>query len=156
MFCKKKGLVYLIISGLIFTHALTFNVNHEEEIKTAFINSLIQVESSGRDNAISKDGSAGPLQIQAVLVKDINRRLKISGDTTRFTLQDRFCRQKAIRMFWIYQRYYGKKNDSFEQMARRWNGGPCGVKSKKTEKYWKKVNRTLVSMLKDRVKKSES
>lgn len=156
MFCKKKSLVYLIISGLLFNQAFTLNVNTDENIKKEFINSLIQVESSGRDNVISKDGSAGPLQIQACLVKDINRRLKISGDTTRFTLQDRFSREKAIKMFWIYQRYYGKKSDTFEQMARRWNGGPGGMKSKKTQKYWSKVNRVMTSILQKRIKKEET
>lgn len=119
----------------------------EEMIKSAFISSIIQVESKGRDNAKSRDGSAGPMQIKPVLVKDINRILSHRGEDLRFSLKDRFNREKSIQMFWIYQSFYGKQEDTYEVMARRWNGGPMGHKKKGTNKYWRKVNRHFNSHL---------
>lgn len=146
---RRKAIVTLVAIVAI-TKTFSVGLNLKEEVRSLFLDSIIQVESSGRDNAIARDGSAGPLQIKPVLVKDINRRLRIIGDTTRFTMSDRFSREKAIEMFWAYQRLYGSENDSFEKMARRWNGGPRGPKKKRTEAYWKKVNRTLVGLMRSR------
>lgn len=127
----------IFILGTLFANT----ISKEEMVKSAFISSIIQVESRGRDNAKSRDGSAGPMQIKPVLVKDINRILSHRGDSIRFSMQDRFNRDKSIQMFWIYQSFYGNKHDSFETMARRWNGGPMGHVKKSTNKYWKKVNK---------------
>ena len=128
---------------LLMTDLTALEVNVDDLACNAFVESIIQIESKGNDKSIAKDGSAGPLQIKPVLVKDVNRILRRRGDRSLFTLADRFDRKKAIDMFWIYQNYYGSESDSFEVMARRWNGGPAGPRSKKTKKYWQKVHKVF-------------
>lgn len=145
---QRYGLALATLFLVLMTNLYAFDVDIEGLIKTTFVDSIIHVESKGRDNAVARDGSAGPLQIKAVLVKDVNRILARRGDTLRFNLKDRFDREKAIQMFWIYQSFYGNENDTYETMARRWNGGPNGHRKKATIKYWKKVNRQFTSRIK--------
>lgn len=145
---QRYGLALATLFLVLITNLYAFDIDVEGLIKTTFVDSIIHVESKGRDNALARDGSAGPLQIKAVLVKDVNRILARRGDTLRFNLKDRFDREKAIQMFWIYQSFYGNKSDSYETMARRWNGGPNGPKKKATIKYWKKVNKQFTSRIK--------
>lgn len=145
---QRYGLALATLFLVLITNLYAFDVDVEGLIKNTFIDSVIHVESKGRDNAIARDGSAGPLQIKAVLVKDVNRILARRGDTLRFNMKDRFDREKAIQMFWIYQSFYGNESDSYETMARRWNGGPNGHKKKATIKYWKKVNKQFTSRMK--------
>lgn len=141
---------------LLMTDLTALQVNVNDLACDAFVESIIQIESRGNDNSIARDGSAGPLQIKPVLVKDVNRILRYQGDSISFTLADRFDRKKAIDMFWIYQNYYGSENDSFEVMARRWNGGPGGPRSKRTKKYWQKVSRVFVGKLQKNSHKSST
>lgn len=138
---QRYGLALATLFLGLIVNAYAFNVDIEGMIRGAFVDSIIHVESKGHDDAIAKDGSAGPLQIRAILVKDVNRILARRGDTMRFKLNDRFNREKAIQMFWIYQSFYGQEGDSYEVMARRWNGGPKGHEKKSTMKYWRKVNK---------------
>lgn len=146
---QRYGLAIATLFLILITNIYAFNINVEDVVENAFIESIIHVESRGRDNAIARDGSAGPLQIKAVLVKDVNRILAHRGDTLRFRMKDRFDREKAIQMFWIYQSFYGREGDTFETMARRWNGGPNGHLKKSTRKYWKKVNKQFVSKIEE-------
>lgn len=141
---QRYGLALAMLFLVFITNIYAFDI----DIERIFVDSIIHVESKGRDHVVARDGSAGPLQIKAVLVKDVNRILARRGDTLRFKMGDRFDREKAIQMFWIYQSFYGSEGDSFETMARRWNGGPNGHKKKATVKYWKKVNRQFTSMMK--------
>jgi soluble lytic murein transglycosylase-like protein len=153
---QRYGLALAMLFLIIITNIYAFNINIEDVVRTAFVDSIIHIESRGRNNAVSRDGSAGPLQIKAVLVKDINRILAHRGDTLRFKMQDRFDRDKAIQMFWIYQSFYGKGNDSYEVMARRWNGGPRGHLRGATRKYWKKVNRQFLMKMEERLEEVRS
>lgn len=146
---QRYGLALATLFLALITNLYAFDVDVQGIIKETFVDSIIHVESKGHDEAIARDGSAGPLQIKAVLVKDVNRILAHRGDTLRFKLKDRFNREKAIQMFWIYQSFYGNESDSYEVMARRWNGGPNGPKKKATIKYWKKVNREFSSRVQD-------
>ncbi|MCK9482829.1 MAG: lytic transglycosylase domain-containing protein [Candidatus Marinimicrobia bacterium] len=101
------------------------------------IQALIQVESSGNDQAIGDGGLAvGCLQIHPIFVKDVNR---IIGKD-KYTLQDRYSRAKSIEMANIYLNHYG---GTIEERARKFNGGPNGHQKKATENYWRKVKREL-------------
>jgi soluble lytic murein transglycosylase-like protein len=153
---QRYGLALAMLFLIIITNIYAFNINIEDVVRTAFIDSIIHIESRGRNNAVSRDGSAGPLQIKAVLVKDINRILAHRGDTLRFKMQDRFDRDKAIQMFWIYQSFYGKDSDSYEVMARRWNGGPKGHLRSATRKYWKKVNKQFLMKMEEQLEEVRS
>ena len=79
------------------------------------VKALIQVESSGRDNAhnISED-AVGCLQIRPIMVREVNRICKLIGSHQRFALKDRFDRQKSIHMFMVWKEFH-HKNDNAEE-----------------------------------------
>ena len=110
------------------------------------INALIYVESRGNDSAIGdrhlNQPSVGVLQIRPIMVREVNRICKKIGSPQRFTLKDRFDRDKSIHMFLIWKEFY-HKDSNFEAIARSWNGGPRWRKIKRTEKYWRKVEQQL-------------
>jgi hypothetical protein len=107
------------------------------------VKALIQIESSGRDNAhnVSED-AVGCLQIRPIMVREVNRILKKQKSKKRFKLKDRFSREKSIEMFMVWKNYHHPKG-GFETIARNWNGGPRGYKNKRTEHYWAKVQLEL-------------
>lgn len=111
------------------------------------IDALIYVESKGNDQIIGdkhlgKNHSAGALQIRPVMVREVNRILKLQHKKKRYTLKDRFSRQKSIEMFNIWRQFH-HPNDDFETIARNWNGGPQGYLKNGTVKYWVKVQLEL-------------
>ncbi len=105
----------------------------------ALISAIITVESRGDDSAVGDGGKAvGPLQIHAVMVKEVNR---ILGSDV-YTLSDRTSRTKSIEMFKVYTNKYTPQWQP-ELVARRWNGGPTGEKKRATLAYWTKVKKEL-------------
>ena len=111
------------------------------------IEALIQVESRGQDSAIGDkhlvgNEAVGALQIRPIMVREVNRILKIKKSDKRFKLSDRFSREKTVEMFLIWKDHHHPK-DGFETIARNWNGGPRGYKNPRTEKYWAKVQQEL-------------
>lgn len=116
-------------------------VKKEPEINI-LLDALIQVESKGDSSAIGDTHmdvpSVGVLQIRPIMVREVNRILKKKKSKKRFKLKDRFSRTKSIEMFMIWKDYH-HPNGGFEEIARCWNGGPRGIKNKRTEHYWAKV-----------------
>ena len=111
------------------------------------LTALIFVESRGNDSVIGDrhlvgNEAVGALQIRPIMVREVNRILKIQGKTEQFDLKDRFDRQQSIRMFMVWKNYHHKDSES-EVIARNWNGGPKGYKISRTEKYWLKVQKQL-------------
>lgn len=110
------------------------------------VNALILVESSGNDSAIGDTHlpvpSIGCLQIRPIMVREVNRILKLKGAKVRFKLKDRFNRDKSVEMFMIWKEFHYEDAD-WEMIARAWNGGPMGYKKSRTLKYWKKVQQQL-------------
>ena len=110
------------------------------------VTALIHVESRGIDSAIGDvslgEPSVGVLQIRPIMVREVNRILKLKKSEIRFKRKDRFSREKSIEMFLIWKEFHHKDSD-FETIARNWNGGPNGYKNSRTEKYWIKVQNQL-------------
>ena len=111
------------------------------------VSALILVESRGNDSAIGDrhlvgEEAVGALQIRPVMVREVNRILKIQKSDKRYKLKDRFDRQKTLEMFYIWKNYHHSDSD-FETIARNWNGGPRGYKRSSTLRYWKKVQKEL-------------
>jgi hypothetical protein len=137
------GLLPLFISS---GNVKTLNVSYEETIIELerkdiqpiitdgdLLTALIFVESRGNDSAIGDrhlvgNEAVGALQIRPIMVREVNRILKIQGKTERFDLKDRFDRQQSIRMFMVWKNYHHKDSEP-EVIARNWNGGPKGYKS---------------------------
>ena len=111
------------------------------------VTALIHVESRGNDSAIGDrhlvgKEAVGALQIRPIMVREVNRILKIQKNDKRYKLKDRFDRSKTIEMFYVWKNYHHKDSD-MQTIARNWNGGPKGYKRNSTLKYWNKVEKQL-------------
>lgn len=106
------------------------------------VNALITVESQGNPHAIGDTHldapSIGLLQIRPIMVREVNRILKLKGADHKYKLSDRKDSIKSVEMFYIWYEFH-HKDDDFETIARSWNGGSNGPKLKATEHYWNKV-----------------
>ena len=108
------------------------------------LSAIIHVESSNNDNAYnSNEDAVGCLQIRKCMVNDVNRILRRQKSDLRFTYDDRWLRNKSIKMFDIYCKHYGLTTS--EEIARCWNGGPRGMNKPLTANYWRKVQENLDS-----------
>jgi len=110
---------------------------------TPLINALMWVESRCDTAAYCKrEDAVGVLQIRPIMVKEVNRILRLQGSSHIFTLEDRWSKDKSIDMFNVVANYY-HETSSYEKIARCWNGGPKGLQKKQTQKYWRKVQKRL-------------
>lgn len=158
---KKYFLFGLIFFPLLFgaTSVRTSNWEFDEVLEITpkpihlninpindLVNALISVESNGNDSAIGDrhlgEPSIGVLQIRPIMVREVNRILKLKKSNKRYQLKDRFDREKSIEMFMIWYEFH-HKDSNYEDIARSWNGGPKGPKNPKTYSYWKKVEKQL-------------
>ena len=111
---------------------------------THLLSAIMFVESSYNDSAYnSYEDAVGCLQIRKTMVDDVNRILRRQKSDVRFTYDDRWLRNRSIKMFDIYCKYYGLT--TAEEIARCWNGGPRGMQNEMTANYWKKVKNQLDS-----------
>ena len=107
------------------------------------IEAMIMVESEGNDSAYcKKEEAVGCLQIRPIMVREVNRILKIQKSDLEYTLEDRWSREKSIEMFHIVNGYHNK-NSTYEEIARAWNGCPNWFKKGLTKRYWKRVQKQL-------------
>ncbi len=115
----------------------------------SFVAAVIQVESRGNDNAYCpKEDAVGCLQIRPIMVREVNRILKMNGIQMRYALSDRWSRVRSLEMFEIMAEEVECCEDLtrlefYEIVARKWNGGHRGHKKRSTKKYWEKVKEKL-------------
>jgi len=110
-----------------------------KSIESNVVEAMIQVESCGNDSAYnSSEEAVGCLQIRPIMLREVNRILRKQGDTLRFELEDRWDREKSLKMFHIWREYH-HPNSTDEVIARNWNGGPKGYEKESTIRYWRKV-----------------
>ena len=113
------------------------------KIEPNIIDALIYVESRGNDSAYNfSEDAVGCLQIRPIMVREVNRILKKTGQDERYDMEDRWDREKSLDMFHIWREYHHPNSDD-EVIARNWNGGPNGFNKESTLKYWKKVRGRL-------------
>tara|TARA_B100000902_G_scaffold145496_1_gene142767 strand:- start:136 stop:669 length:534 start_codon:yes stop_codon:yes gene_type:complete len=118
-----------------------FNISQNT---THLLSAIMFVESSYNDSAYnSYEDAVGCLQIRKCMVDDVNRILRRQKSELRFSYDDRWLRDKSIKIFDIYCKHYGLT--TAEQIARCWNGGPRGMQNEMTAGYWKKVKNQLDS-----------
>jgi len=116
-----------------------FNISQNT---THLLSAIMFVESSYNDSAYNAyEDAVGCLQIRKCMVNDVNRILRRQKSDLRFSYDDRWLRNKSIKMFDIYCKHYGLT--TAEEMARCWNGGPRGMQNEMTAGYWKKVKNQL-------------
>ena len=157
----RKVMILLLAPVFVSTHTVEpLEICYEETVtelkpkdipvvvsERDLVSALILVESRGNDSAIGDrhlvgNEAVGALQIRPIMVREVNRILKIQKSDKRFKLSDRFDREKTIEMFMIWKNFHHKDSD-FETIARNWNGGPRGYKRKSTLRYWNKVQKEL-------------
>jgi hypothetical protein len=108
---------------------------------------MIQVESSGNDQAVGDDGfSYGCLQLQADYVYDA-----AAFANQDWKHDDAYDRRKSLKIMSAYMARYATEKRlgrpvTAEDIARIHNGGPNGYRWESTKKYWVKVKAELVNM----------
>lgn len=137
---------YLILTLLAIFPLSAFAVG-DHEIET-LITALIQVESSGRDNAIGDHGKSwGCLQIRKCVIADVNQYAK-----TNFKQSDALNRENSKQICRLYFKRYGNwyqrttgREPTIRELAYLWNGGPKAMKTQNTnvKRYWAKVQKVL-------------
>ena len=112
-----------------------------------FLAVMIQIESSGKENARGADDEIGCLQITEEVVQDVNRIYKLTDTDNEYWIWDAFRMKASKEICKKYLTYWGNKYEkdtkalgqsTFEAYARIWNGGPRGYKKDATDKYWEK------------------
>lgn len=117
----------------------TLIIDPVPETSDRLVHAMINVESRGDDSAFcASEEAAGCLQIRPIMIREVNRLLRRSGSDERFSLTDRWSREKSIEIFDTW-RSLSHPDDSDEVIARCWNGGPHGWKRTATDRYWEKV-----------------
>ena len=128
----------LSINSFILASPLNGETDGNDKNWEILIASIMKIESVFNQNIVSANGQCvGILQITPIVVKDCNRILKEKHSPVRYTLKDRYDKDKSIEMFNIIQEYYNPSQNT-EKAIRLWNGG-SGYTKKKTEKYYQKV-----------------
>ena len=65
-----------------------------------FVSAVIMVESTNNPKAYNKrENAVGILQIRPIMVREVNRVLKMNNSSDRYTLIDRWSKEKSIDMF---------------------------------------------------------
>ncbi len=117
-----------------------FDYNNSKNNK--ILSAIMFVESSYNNLAYnSSEDAVGCLQIRKCMVDDVNRILKRKKSQIKFKYNDRWSRHKSIQMFEIYRKYYNL--NTYEKIARGWNGGPTGLHKPSTFSYWNKVKNRI-------------
>ena len=102
------------------------------------ITAIGTVESKLNDKTVN-GVHAGFLQISKVTVAECNRINKIKKVSKRYTLQDRFNRQKSIEIFYTIQGFYNPSGDLHYGIL-LWNEGCSAMKKpKRKTSYYNKV-----------------
>ena len=109
----------------------------KERHRELMLKSIIQIESSGRIDAYNPgEDAVGVLQIRPIMLRHAN---KIVG-FEKFSLDDRWCKDKSIEIFWIVQEHHNP-NMWLDQACHLWNAGiPDKRKWGITEGYRGKVS----------------
>lgn len=119
----KKILKSVIL--VAFLTCSTFCMAQKQDL-SRLITAVATVESSLNEKAVSGD-CVGYLQIRPCVVNECNRILKVQKSDKRYTLKDRFSKEKSIEMFYIIQDFYNKKYD-MERALWIWNAGAFSKK----------------------------
>nr|DAO77052.1 MAG TPA: hypothetical protein [Ackermannviridae sp.] len=116
----KKNLKNLMMLVVLLTCS-TFCMAQKQDL-SRLITAIATVESKLNEKAVSSD-CVGYLQIRPVLVRECNILLKAQKQKKRYTLNDRFSKEKSIEMFYLIQSKYNPSFDIVKALC-IWNAGP--------------------------------
>jgi len=130
--------IFIVLNVGLFLATSSMSVVRSIPKTKSLIDAIIHVESRGNVNAYnSKEDAVGCLQIRPIMLREVNRLLRYN----KYTLADRWNREKSIEMFNVIKNH--TKNPTDEILARNWNGGWNGYRKPSTLKYWQKVKSQL-------------
>ncbi len=127
------------------------------KINSDLIRAMIMVESGGDDRAVGDKNlqhkAYGCLQIRQPFVDDVN---EIKG--TKHRAQE--CLGDRELSLWLFHRYMERyatrkrlgREPTSQDIARIHNGGPNGYRLKSTLSYWRKVEKALEAVRREKKK----
>ena len=116
----KKNLKKLMMLVALLTCS-TFCMAQKQDL-SRLITAIATVESKLNEKAVSSD-CVGYLQIRPVLVRECNVILKALKQDKRYTLNDKYSKEKSIEMFYLIQSKYNPSFDIVRALC-IWNAGP--------------------------------
>lgn len=115
----KKVILVAFLTCSTFCMAQKHNLSR-------LITAVATVESKLNEKAVSVD-CVGYLQIRPVLVKECNSILKKKKSSKRYSLKDRYNKEKSIEMFYLIQENFNPSYN-IERALWIWNAGPNAKK----------------------------
>jgi len=124
------------------TMKLLLNSRKDKDKIEVLWEAIIMVESHKNPSAYNEgESAAGIGQIRPIVISDLHRIGYVNWSN-----EDRWCPQSSKRIFNKYTSYWISRmnlEDTYENRARIWNGGPRGYEKQSTIKYWSKVKQYL-------------
>ena len=81
-------------------------------MKDPLLRAVAWYESRYNERAVNKhSGARGLLQIIPVMIKEVNKICKKTGNPARYTWNDAWDPQKSIEIWWIVQNYHNPEYD---------------------------------------------
>ena len=103
----------------------------DQERELMLLAFMIKESSNGVNTYNESEDAVGYLQIRPIMVKEVN--LLVGYE--KYTLEDRWDKQKSIEMFTDYQNAVNPTWD-LELAAKKWNGGRQGHLKGSTQGYY--------------------
>lgn len=139
----KTSLYVAVVSVLLAVASFA----RAEVPDAALFQAISEVESHGNPKAVNAaEDAVGLVQIRKICVDDVNRILRHK----KYTYADRYDPARSREMFDVYLNYYREntlrrhgKPESYENLARLWNGGPGNWQTPDAGRYWQRVKREM-------------
>ena len=139
----------ILMITLIFILLSSLDAPPEERIfdkKDVLLSAVMYVESRYSAGVINKkENAVGILQIRPVMIREVNRVLKLQGSYYRFSPADRSDSLKSVQIWYIVQKHHNPEYDPM-LACRIWCGGTKQYKEG-SHQYWLKVKKQMDSKI---------
>ena len=136
-------------AALLFAGALVAQAPTLEQLDAAraklrpLLDALVQVESSGRDDAVGDSGNAlGALQVWRVYWSDALEHAPAIGGAYE-DVRTRVYAERVVVAYWLRYAAAAVRDGDLQRLARVHNGGPRGHRKQATVAYWQRVSRAM-------------
>ena len=139
-----RAFAALLFAGAIVAQAPTVDQLDAARAKLRpLLDALVQVESSGRDDAVGDSGNAlGALQVWRVYWSDALEHAPALGGAYE-DVRTRVYAERVVVAYWLRYAATAVRDGDLQRLARVHNGGPRGHRKPATVAYWQRVSRTM-------------
>lgn len=139
-----RAFAALLFAGALVAQAPTLRDLDAARAKLRpLLDALVQVESSGRDDAVGDAGNAlGSLQIWRVYWSDALEHAPAIGGAYD-DVRTRVYAERVVVAYWLRYAAAAVRDGDLERLARIHNGGPRGHRRRATVGYWQRVQRAM-------------